>query len=302
MRRWRLVTPLALAVLAIAIMTSGVLASASAHTAKFHFWGQAVVLEDNSIVLPAHACDTGPLSSLDGTQLNTLAGDANFGCITTLFGLGGNHIGTGNNQLGVAMTMVSGQASVVSDNTKKEGHVISTAQVVGLSVFLCFARGANDDCDGDAFTNANGGTTPDGFGFTFLQNSLFSVKAEAECELVSNHAHAGGRALSPVFTDTTNDLQVAEGTGLALLTPNGQANQSYPITNIVTRGLVFAEQITLNEQTRFHDGGIAWIKDTGIHLIITDAFGTVILNLSVDTVFAAIHCGRHLPSDDAVGA
>src|SRR5215469_18400202 len=127
LRQWRLVTPLALAVLAFAFVTSSVLASASAHTAKFHFWGQAVVLEDNSIVLPAHACDTGPLVSLDGTQLNTVAGDTNFGCISTLFGLGGNSIGTGNNELGIAMSMVSGQASVVSDNTKKEGHVISTA-------------------------------------------------------------------------------------------------------------------------------------------------------------------------------
>src|SRR5215469_4117653 len=156
LRRWRLVTPLALAVLAIAIVTSGVLASASAHTARFHFWGQAVVLEDNSIVLPAHACDTGPLSSLDGTQLNTLAGDTNFGCIKVLFGLGGNSIGTGNNELGISLNMVSGQASVVSDNTKHEGHVISTAQVVGLQVNDCLSNIFGGDCDGDGATALGG--------------------------------------------------------------------------------------------------------------------------------------------------
>jgi hypothetical protein len=304
LRRWRLLTPLALAVLAVAIVTSGVLASASAHSVQFHFWGRATVLEDNSIVLPDWACDTGPQQSLDGTQINF----SNNPCIPVFGGVGTtatngqNEVGsdlTGNpSSPGFVASLQLGQASVKTDSNKKEGHTISQATAYGLSIGQCFPASATDDCDGD-----DNDSTP----IVLLTAVELQVTAEAECKLAHGRVHASARATT---FEVFNDLFVLEGFHttpggspiLAHLTPSGNTNESYPIFNVVTLHGTFAEQLTVNEQSRFHDGSIAWIKTTGVHLIMTNASGTVILNLSIDSVFAAIHCGKHLPQDDAIGA
>jgi hypothetical protein len=321
LRRWRLVTPLALAVLAVAVVTSGVLASASAHTVHFHFWGRATVLEDNSIVLPDFGCDTGPQSSLDGTQINF----SNSPCIPIFGGVGTSTtngqnevgedlfgLGPGSPQTGVVATVQLANASVKTDNTSKEGHTISTTNAYGLTIALCNQASGDGDCDGDDNV------------VDLLTAVQLQVIAEAECELSHNQTHASARATT---AEVFNDLFVLEGFHtvfvggvpttvpvLAHLTPSGAANETFPIFNIVTlQGVLttffgpsfngpVTEQITVNEQKRFHDGGISWIKVTGVHMIMTNASGTVILNLSVDVNFAAIHCEKHLPNDDAIGA
>ncbi len=71
LRRWRLVTPLALAVLTISVVAGGVIMPASAHKAKFHFFGRAFALADDSTVLPDTACDTGFIARVGSASLDT---------------------------------------------------------------------------------------------------------------------------------------------------------------------------------------------------------------------------------------
>src|SRR5712692_7258756 len=71
LRRWRLATPLALAVLAIAAVAGGVLMPASAHKIKFHFFGRAFALADQSTVLPDTACDTGFIQLVGSAKIDT---------------------------------------------------------------------------------------------------------------------------------------------------------------------------------------------------------------------------------------
>ena len=133
--------------------------------------------------------------------------------------------------------------------------------------------------------------------------------AEAECELSGNLTRSSVRATA---ADTVNDLLVAEGFHgpLAHLTPNGEVNESFPIINLLTVGALvppliggpFTEQLTVNEQQTFSDGGFSQIRATGLHMIMTNAQGTVVLDLRLDVVYAAIHCEKHLPNDDAIGA
>jgi hypothetical protein len=248
---------------------------------------------------------------LDGTAINVDTGHCIpiFGQNTTF---GSNEVGDdvlgvgpGSGFNGVIATAQFANATVKTDNTSKEGHTISTADAEGLTVSLCNPTAGDGDCDGD---DGPLGLIP------LLTAVELQVTAEAECELSSHgHVHASARATTQ---ELFNDLFVLEGFHagspagpfLAHLTPSGAVNESFPIINIVTVsgtfpfGLPLTEQITINEQRSFSDGGVAWIKATALHLIMTNAQGTVILNLSIDVVFAAIHCEKHLPNDDAIGA
>ena len=70
LRRWRLVTPLVLAVLAISVVSGSMMMPASAHNVKFHFFGRAYAFNDNQPI-PNTACDTGFLPLIGQFTLDT---------------------------------------------------------------------------------------------------------------------------------------------------------------------------------------------------------------------------------------
>src|SRR5579864_6159133 len=121
LRRWRLVTPLVLAVLAISVVSGGMMMPASAHNIKFHFFGRAYALGDFSTDLPDVACDTGFLA-LTGTQ--SLDSGHCFGAAG--FGVPGNGVtGTGR------LLTIFAQSTVVTKHGNLTGSVTSTADVEG---------------------------------------------------------------------------------------------------------------------------------------------------------------------------
>jgi hypothetical protein len=115
LRRWRLVTPLALAVLTISVVAGGMIMPASAHNQKFHFFGRAFALADDSTVLPDTACDTGFIVKVGSASLDT-----------------GHCFGVdGQGEPGAAITgsgrleSIFSDATVVSTHGNTKGHVLA---------------------------------------------------------------------------------------------------------------------------------------------------------------------------------
>ncbi len=136
LRRWRLVTPLALAVLAIAVVASGLVGqTASAHNYKFHFFGRAYALADDSTVIPDTACDTGFIA-IRGGSLDT-----------------GHCFGVdGQGEPGAGITGSGRLESIFSDSTVKTDHGHQKGETVS-KVDMEEAAGAHN-------TNLEGCTAP----------------------------------------------------------------------------------------------------------------------------------------------
>jgi hypothetical protein len=319
LRRWCLVTPLA--VLAISVVAGGALMPASAHTAKFHFFARAYALADDSTVIPDTTCDTGYLAITGGT-IET-ASDGHTGCgLPEIQGEPGAGI-TGSGRLEASLE----DSKVVGTHSAHKGSVLSIvdieeatgahardlqgcpasiapiaparseenpsgACIYGAPVFPHPAFSLADD----KFGNQNAGDA-------LFWADLIRVFAEAECHTTSS----GSTSADVKASIELSDAAVREDNRLRYIGPQGSVgNAGLANTTFTISGFTAGERIIrdivviINEQHQFEDGDFAGISVNAIHLVGTDDDGIVQFNFILGHAFAGIHCARHLPSEDVL--
>ena len=338
LRRWRLATPLALAVLAIAAVAGGVLMPASAHKIKFHFFGRAFALADQSTVLPDTACDTGFIQLVGSAKIDT-----------------GHCFGVdGQGEPGAGITGSGRLESIFSDSTVESTHSTTKGQVLA-KVDMEEAAGAHardlQGCQAQIFPfaatrseeNRSGACTfvdtvdcanhPEDTGcadlpqhldgtlnhpaFSLLDDSfgnqnagdaifwadLITVAALAECRV-----HKDGTTLADVKAAVEMaDAAVREDNRLRFIGPQGavgnagQPNLTFTISGFTAGPFILRSiLVIINEQHQFEEGDIAGISVNAVHLVGTDDDGFVKFNFVLGHAFAGIHCARHLPSEDTL--
>jgi hypothetical protein len=321
LRRWRLVTPLALAVLTISVVAGGVLMPASAHTAKFHFFARAYALADDSTVIPDTTCDTGYLAITGGT-IETES-DGHTGCgLPEIQGEPGAGI-TGSGRLEASLE----DSKVVGTHSAHKGSVLSIVDIeeaVGAHArdlqgcpasiapiapakseenpsgactygFPAFPHPAFSLAD-DKFANQNAGDA-------LFWGDLIRVFAEAECHTrLNGTTHASVKASIEM-----SDAAVREDNRLRYIGPQGSvgnagdANTTFTISGFTAGQLIIRDIVVIiNEQHQIEDGDVAGISANAIHLIGTGDDGLVKFNFILGHAFAGIHCARHLDGQDTL--
>ncbi len=328
LRRWRLVTPLALAVLAISVVAGGVLMPASAHNAKFHFFGRAFALDDQSTVLPDTACDTGFIQRVGIAKIDT-----------------GHCFGVdGQGEPGAAITGSGRLESIFSESTVESSHGNTKGRVlakvdmeeaagahavnVGGCTPLFSGTGsptANGDHPGincpsdltnaqfDEISSIHGhgvfSLLTDSFGQADASDAIFwadliTVAALAEC-----HTRLNGTTHASVASSIElSDAAVREDNTLRFIGPQGsvgnagEANTTFTISGFTTNsGKILRDiLVIINERHVIEDGDAAAVSVNAIHLIGTDDDGFVRFNFVLGHAFAGIHCARHLDGQDTL--
>ena len=316
LRRWRLVTPLALAVLAISVVAGGVLMPASAHNAKFHFFGRAFALDDQSTVLPDTACDTGFIQRVGSAKVDT-----------------GHCFGVdAQGEPGAAITGSGRLESIFSDATVESSHGNTKGRVLA-KVDMEEAAGAHarnlqgcqapiapvgltrteTSCDGTNFVNGPTGhpafsLLDDSFGNQNAGDAIFwadliTVAALAEC-----HTRLNGTTHASVASSIElSDAAVREDNRLRFIGPQGsvgnagEANTTFTISGFEINGrMIRSILVIINERHVVEDGDAAAISVNAIHLVGTDDDGFVRFNFVLGHAFAGIHCARHLDGGDTL--
>ena len=333
LRRWRLVTPLVLAVLAISIVSGGMMMPASAHNIKFHFFGRAYALNDNQPI-PDTACDTGYLPLTGQHDLDT-------GHCFGAFGPGEPGTGVTGGVTGIPgvntsafgrMYTIFADDSVVSTHGNTSGRVVSTADLEG-GINVCISQVAcdalfngtlctsivNKECTG---TDTGMNSTERGCqgAITFkvgdgdhaktisLVPTVFCANDVEETAFAYCHRHSDGStqasvgASEPMLNTPAFDedgqffyLGDSNGNGGGSL---GAVNETFPVS-----GNFGGEEIlvTLNEQLPVVDGDLGAISATGVHIVVTNNVDLVKADFYVAHVFAGIHCAKNLGTDQNVG-
>ena len=312
LQRWRLVTPLALAVLAISFVAGGVLVPASAHKIKFHFFGRAFALDDESTVLPDTTCDTGFLA-ITGGSIET-SSDGHFGCgEPELQGEPGAGI-TGSGRLEAGLE----DSKVVGTHSAHKGSVLSIVDIEEatgahqVNTDGCPPIPINPACKPDSPQQVNGHPAltifSDKFGVAQASDVVFwgdliRVFAEAECHTrLNGTTHASVKA-----TIQLSNAAVREDNTLRFIGPQGsvgnagEANTTFTISGFTVGKLIIKDIVVIiNEQHQIEDGDSAGISANAIHLIGTDDDGLVKFNFILGHAFAGIHCARHLDGQDTL--
>jgi hypothetical protein len=301
-------------VLAGILLTSIItLSSASANNLHFHYWGRAYVLGDNSTILNTTACDTGSILPLAGGNLATSLCFVPF--TPSSIPTQGNSLILGNLNLDptqpsglstctpaqvlstskactfyqLLLQVSEGNASVLTQsNNKTKASNTAAAKALGLTLNVEATTISPPTPPATAPTSATV------FVQTLLQTTEMDSISVAACS-----SHRQGYASAAVAAQTLvpyNDLQIFEGGSLHLWSPNGSVNQTVVLS---TTSAFFSATAILNEQRILLAGGLAAIKTNGLHIITTNPSGQVLLDFTVDTTFAALHCARHLPFSES---
>ena len=337
LRRWRLVTPLALAVLAISVVAGGVLMPASAHKPKFHYFGRAFALADDSTVLPDTACDTGFIQKVGIAKIDT-----------------GHCFGVDSQgEPGAAITGSGRLESIFSDATVESSHGSTKGRVISKvdmeeaagaharNLQGCQApiapetlgnteqpsgacpqidvnqTGINGVCGSNVRADGTCPTTPKHPAFSLLDDSfgtqnagdaifwadLITVAAEAEC-----HSRLNGTTHASVASSVElSDAAVREDNRLRFIGPQGSVgNAGEANTTFTISGFTIGEHpirsilVIVNERHVVEDGDAAAVSVNAIHLVGTDDDGFVRFNFVLGHAFAGIHCARHLDGGDTL--
>jgi hypothetical protein len=321
LRRWRLVTPLVLAVLAISIVSGGMLMPASAHQIAFHFFGRAYALNDNQPI-PDTACDTGflPLTgqvSLDTGACFGAAGPGQPGSGVT-GGVTGTGLGTPGSTFGRMFTIYADD-SVASTHGVISGKVVATANLEG-GINVCISQvacnllyitpGVNSLSRGCQLavvtvTKPYDGDTNDGKTIAFVP-TVFCADDVEETAFAFCHRHSDGSTQAsvgatmpqfntPAFDEDGQFFYLGDSNGNAGI---GLVNESFTVSGS-RAGLGIL--VTLNEQLPFVDGDLGAISATAVHIVVTNQVDLVKADFYIAHVFAGIHCAKHLGTDQNVG-
>jgi len=331
LRRWHLVTPLVLAVLAISIVSGGMLMPASAHNIKFHFFGRAYAFNDNQPI-PDTACDTGFLA-LHGGSLDTggcfgAAGPGQPGAGVT-GGVQGTGLGTPGSTFGRMFTIYADN-TVVSTHGTVSGKVVATANLEGginvcISQVACnllfitpgvnsLSRGCqlavvtfNKAVDVPPQSN-NGKDDAIKTKVVAFVPTVFCADDVEETAFAFCHRHSDGStqasvgAAMPQFNTPAFD---EDGQFFYLGDSNGNVSGSVGLVNesFAVSGSRAGLNIlvTLNEQQPFVDGDLGAISATAVHIVVTNNEDFVKADFYIAHVFAGIHCAKNLGTDQNVG-
>ncbi len=317
LRRWRLVTPLALAVLAISVLAGGVLMPASAHTAKFHFFGRAYALADDSTVIPDTTCDTGFLAITGGTV--DTESDGHTGCGEPelqgepgagISGSGRLEAGLEDSKLVATHSAHKGSVLAIVDMEEASGaHQVNPEGCIpaGPTGPIC-GGGAQPDSPQSVAGHPILSIFEDSFAVAQASDVLFwgdliRVFAEAECHTrLNGTTHASVKASVEL-----SDAAVREDNRLRYIGPQGsvgnagQANTTFTISGFTAGEKIIRDIVVIiNEQHQIEDGDVAGISANAIHLIGTGDDGLVKFNFILGHAFAGIHCARHLDGQDTL--
>jgi len=324
LRRWRLVTPLVLAVLAISVVTGGIFGTeaASAHNIHFHFFGRAYALGQFNNVLPLTACDTGylPLGGLLPAGLSTgpcfgVYGPAQPGGAST--GIDTRGVQSSNGAQGPLYAIYANN-SVVAAHGTTSGSVTATADLEGsidvcITIRLCeeipLSLGEFATCPGPARASTN----PDGFESNAKQAVFFCAEVVTEKGTVHCHAHSNGVTqayIDPLSgltrlvngaVDQDNNLIFLGGANTNSIGGLGTPNQSFTISGNTKREFMrFSILVTLNEQHAFVDGDLGAFSGNAVHLVVSDDNGNIVGDFVIAHVFVAIHCAKHLGLEENI--
>ena len=318
LRRWRLVIPLALAVLAIAAVAGGALMPASAHTAKFHFFARAYALADDSTVLPDTTCDTGFLA-ITGGIIET-SSDGHFGCgEPELQGEPGAGItGSGRLEAGLEDSKVVGThsahkgsvLSIVDIEEATGAHAVNVGGCAPAVGIVCPSPLTARQFDEPTTIAGHPVLTifSDKFGVAATSDVIFwadliRVFAEAEC-----HTRLNGTTHASVASSIQlSDAAVREDNQLRFIGPQGsvgnagEANTTFTISGFEIGGLmIHSILVIINERHVIEDGDAAAVSVNAVHLIGTGDDGFVRFNFILGHAFAGIHCARHLDGQDTL--
>jgi hypothetical protein len=318
LRRCRLVTPLALAVLAISVVAGGALMPASAHTAKFHFFARAYALADDSTVIPDTTCDTGYLAITGGLIETTSDGHNGCGEPELQGEPGAGITGSGRLEAGLEDSKIVGTHSahkgsvlaIVDMEEAAGAHQVNPEGCIpaGPSGPICRGGGQPDSPQSvaghpiltifeDSFAVAQASDV-------LFWGDLIRVFAEAECHTrLNGTTHASVKASVEL-----SDAAVREDNRLRYIGPQGSvgnagdANTTFTISGFTTAsGLIIRDIVVIiNEQRQFEDGDVAGISANAIHLIGTGDDGLVKFNFILGHAFAGIHCAKHLDGQDTL--
>jgi hypothetical protein len=319
LRRWRLVTPLALAVLAIAVVTGGVFSTgaASAHNPHFHFWGRAYALSQSNTLLPLTACDTGylPLGGLLPSGLSTgpcfgVYGPAQPGGASTgLFTI--NHVQFPN------LYAIYANDSVVASHGSTKGSVVATADLEGsidvcITAFLCSnisaSLGEFATCPSAVTLNDKDQDHPRIVQAVFFCAEVITEKVTAFC-----HSHSNGSTQAYIdpasgVTRLVNGAVDEDGSLVFLGGANsnsigglGTPNQTFTISgNRFQQFRGVSILVTINELHTFVDGDLGAVSGNAVHLVVSDDDGNIEGDFIIAHAFAAIHCARHLGVEENI--
>jgi len=295
LRRWRLVTPLGLVALLSLVISMGVLTTpASAHKTHFAFAGDFAGLVDLTVNPAFIECFSGQLES-DTADINSVVLQGG-GCVQeNLDSVDG---------LSVAHADVV-EASVKSDHTNHEGHVITDVIDFGdTAIFgddpVPNAAAAAGVAIGDVVTikDANGKIIQQD-GAEVTAGDFVRATAEAECETKKGHSHASVQGAS-----SFDDLDMEFG--------NGGVRELHPGPFLLGGGSVqFVTQdegggtliVIVNESVVNRSDDFASISLNGLHFIEQTPDGHIDANLIMAHAFAQIHCHRgRFQFEDAIGA
>jgi hypothetical protein len=322
--------------LTIMVVANGLVAqTASAHNFKFHFFGRAYALGDNSTVVPDTACDTGFIAIRGGSldtghcfgvdgQGEPGAGQTGSGRLESIFS-DSTVVTSHGHQKGQTLSKVDMEEAAGAHNTNLEG---CTAPFNGGVPSPGFPNASNSSCvyDGPAAPLTGAGapntftTCPvfntgrvfslldDSFGTAHCSDTLFwadliQVAAVAEC-----HSNLNGSTTADVKSAIElSDAAVREDNGLHFIGPQGsvgpagQANTTFTISGFTVGPFIIRDiLVVINEQKQFEEGDLAAIRTAAVHLIGTDDDGFVKFDFVLGWAFAGIHCARHLPSEDTL--
>jgi hypothetical protein len=293
--------------LACVLLTTLVtISAASANNIHFHYWGRAYVLGDNSTVLPNTLCDTGSILPLSGGNVETslcflpTTPTTNFGNSLTIGNLAFDPTqpsGLSNCTPALVLStnmpctfyqlflqISGGNASVITQSSEGKASTTAIAKAAGL-VLNIYSTTITPPV-----APATQPTSTTAFVLTVLEASELDSVSVAECT-----THKDERPTLNAAAETSapsNDLRIFENGSLHGLTPDGTVDQSVVINTTTT---FVAASAILNEQHVFHLGSVAAIRTNGLHIIATDQNGQVLIDFTVDTTLASIHCAHHLP-------
>jgi len=316
LRRWRLVTPLVLAVQAISILSAALMMPASSHNIKFHFFGHAYAFNDLQPI-PNTACDTGYLPLTGQHDLDTGAcfgaagpgepGAAVTGGVTGNFGAPGSVFGR--------MYTIFADDSVVSTHGNTSGKVVSTADLEG-GVNVCISQVSCDNLFATGGVNSTSRgcqylpvTFKVGENKTVTVNvvpTIFCANDVEETAFAYCHRHSDGSTQAsvgateptlntPAFNEDGQIFYLGDSNGNAGF---GLPNESFSVSGHVP-GINFL--VTLNEQLPFVDGDLGAISATGVHIVATNKVDLVTADFYIAHVFAGIHCAKSLGTDQNIG-
>ncbi len=332
LRRWRLVTPLVLAVLAVSIVSGGMMMPVSAHNVKFHFFGRAYALNDNQPI-PDTACDTGFLPLIGQVSLDTGACFGAAGPGEPGTGVTGGVTGTGlNTPAGTFGRMFT----IYADNTVKSvhgnltGRVVSTANLEG-GINVCISQvacnllfttpGVNSLSRGcqlaavtfakavDVNPNKNNGEdeaiktktvvfVPTVFCADDVEETAFAFcHRRGDGSTQASVGAAMPQFNTPAFTENGQFFYLGDSNGNGGGS-FGAVNESFAVSGRFP-GLDIL--VTLNEQHPFVDGDLGAIAATAVHIVVTNQVDLVKADFYIAHVFAGIHCATHLGTDQNVG-